>query len=316
MKTVLILGGSGFVGRALCETLVERSTPGLTRLRVPTRHPAHARHLQPLPLVETLTADIHDDAALDRLLAGCDAVVNLVAILQGTEAAFEHAHVALPQRLVDACVRQDVRRILHVSALGVSADAPSRYLRSKARGESVVRESGLDATVLRPSVIFGANDRLLNTFAALQRSFPVMPLAGAHARFQPVWVQDVAQAIAVALDNPGSIGKTYECAGPAEFSLAELVRLAGLCVGCPRPILPLPGPVATLQALLMECLPGVPLLSRDNLASMQVPNVATGTLPGLNALGIVPSSVEAIAPSYLSAGQQCGRLDEWRAKHR
>lgn len=316
MKTVLILGGSGFVGRALCETLVERSTSGLTRLRVPTRHPAHARHLHPLPLVETSTADIHDDATLDRLLAGCDAVVNLVAILQGTEPAFEQAHVTLPQRLVNACVRQDVRRLIHVSALGVSTDAPSRYLRSKARGEAVIRESGLDATVLRPSVIFGANDRLLNTFAALQRAFPVMPLAGAHARFQPVWVQDVAQAIAVSLERSRTIGKTYECAGPGEFSLAELVNLAGQCAGCARPILPLPGPVAALQALMMECLPGVPLLSRDNLASMRVANVATGKLPGLSQLGITPSSVEAVAPTYLSEGRQCGRLNNWRAKHR
>jgi NADH dehydrogenase len=315
LRSVLILGGSGFVGRALCETLVDRWEAG-PRLRVPTRRLAHAQTVQPLPLVDVLQADVHDDAQLDRLLAGCDAVVNLVAILHGSEAAFEQVHVALPRRLAAACRRQGVRRLIHVSALGADPAGPSHYLRSKGRGEAVLREAGLDLTLLRPSVIFGANDRLLNLFAQLQALFPVLPLAGADARFQPVWVDDVAAAIATCLERPDTIGQTYECAGPEVKTLAELVRLAGQASGHPRPILPLPGPLATLQALAMEFAPGETLMSRDNLASMTVPNVATGQHPGLTDLGIAPSPLLAVVPGYLQPGQRYARLDTWRARHR
>jgi NADH dehydrogenase len=239
LRSVLILGGSGFVGRALCETLVDRWEAG-PRLRVPTRRLANAQVVQPLPLVDVLQADVHDDAQLDRLLAGCDAVVNLVAILHGSEAAFEQVHVALPRRLAAACRRQGVRRLIHVSALGADPAGPSRYLRSKGRGEAVLREAGLDLTLLRPSVIFGANDRFLNLFAQLQALFPVLPLAGADARFQPVWVDDVAAAIATCLERPDTIGQTYECAGPEVKTLAELVRLAGQASGHPGPSCPCP----------------------------------------------------------------------------
>ena len=315
LRSVLILGGSGFVGRALCETLVDRWEAG-PRLRVPTRRLANAQVVQPLPLVDVLQADVHDDAQLDRLLAGCDAVVNLVAILHGSEAAFEQVHVALPRRLAAACQRQGVRRLVHVSALGADPAGPSHYLRSKGRGEAALREAGLDLTLLRPSVIFGANDRFLNLFAQLQALFPVLPLAGADARFQPVWVDDVAAAIAACLERPDTIGQVYECAGPEVKTLAELVRLAGEASGHPRPILPLPGPLATLQALAMEFAPGETLMSRDNLASMTVPNVATGQHPGLADLGIAPSPLLAVVPGYLQPGQRCARLDTWRARHR
>jgi uncharacterized protein YbjT (DUF2867 family) len=313
---ILILGGTGFVGRALCEQLVRQFGSGGPRLRVPTRHPAHAKGIQALPLVDVLTADVHDDAALDRLLAGCAAVVNLVAVLQGDEARFEQVHVNLPRRLAAACQRTGVRRVVHVSALGVAEDAPSRYLRSKARGEAELRSAGLDLTLLRPSVIFGAEDRFMNTFAALQALLPVFPLAGAEARFQPVWVQDVAQAIACCLADRGTIGQTIECAGPEVLRLADLVRLAGLHSGHPRPVLPLPGWLGQAQALLMECLPGEPVMSRDNLASMQVPNVASGQWPGLAQLGIAATSLGAVLPGMLSGTARCARLDALRAHHR
>lgn len=327
MTRLLILGGTGFVGRALCKTLVEeRLNPaaaprqeGELRLRVPTRRLAHGQALTPLPQVELLQADVHDDATLDRLLDGCDAVVNLIAILQGSEAAFNAAHVQWPTRLAEACLRQGIRRLVHVSALGAGPAAPSRYLRSKAGGEAALQATaarGLALTLLRPSVIFGAEDRFLNLFADLQRFTPLLPLAGAQARFQPVWVNDVSAAIARCLADPGTAGQTFECAGPQVFTLAELVRLAGRIAGHPRPILPLPGPLATLQALALECLPGEPLMSRDNLASMQVPNVASDTLPGLVELGISPSPLAAIVPGYLDPRQGCGRLNAWRARHR
>ena len=318
MNNILVLGGSGFVGRSLCDKLVEHSNGAGWRITVPSRKPARAKHLQMLPTVQIVAADVHDPAQLRALVEGADAVVNLVAILHGSEAAFERAHVALPRALAAACAAAGVRRVVHVSALGVSepgaAAAPSLYLRSKTAGEVVLRASNLDLTLLRPSVIFGEHDRFLNLFATLQAVFPIMPLAGAQARFQPVWVQDVAQAIVACLDRPESIGQTYECAGPQVLTLQQIVEAAGRWSGHERHVIGLPDGLARLQAGMMELLPGEPLMSRDNVASMRVPNVATGRWPGLAALGIAPASMEAVVPGYLSAHRGLARLDRWRAK--
>lgn len=295
MSKVLVLGGTGFVGRHVCEKL-QRAGWSVT---VPTRRAANAASVQHLPRLTVIEADVHDPAALARLLPGHDAVVNLVAILHGSEAAFERTHVELPRKIAAACLASGVHRLVHVSALGVSEDGPAKYQRSKARGEALLRAAGLDLTVLRPSVIFGAGDRFLNLFAQLQALFPVMPLAGASARFQPVWVEDVASAVVACLQDPATVGHTYDCAGPEVLTLADLVRLAGRHGSRARPVLPLPMAVGRLQALMMELAPGEPLMSRDNLDAMRVDNVATGQHPGLSALGITPASVHAIAPGYL-----------------
>ena len=311
---VAVLGGTGFVGRSLCEHLV-REGGARVQLVVPTRRAAHANPVRALPGLEVALTDLHDDRALLRLLSGCDAVVNLVAILHGTQAEFERVHVALPQRLARTCTALGLRRVVHISALGVGAPPePSRYLRSKAAGEAALSSApGLDLTVLRPSVIFGAQDRFLNLFAQLQALAPVIPLAGAHARFQPVWVDDVARAIVTALDRADSIGRTYECTGPTVYTLSELVRLAGRWSGHERPQIPLPEFIGRLQALAMELLPGQPLMSRDNVDSMKRPNVATGALPGLADLGITPTALEAVAPDYLGPRHGRARLEKLRA---
>jgi NADH dehydrogenase len=313
MEKFLVLGGSGFVGRSLCEQLVERSGGAGGPITVPSRRPARVKHLQLLPTVRIAPADIFDPARLAELVAGQDAVINLVAILHGSQSAFQRVHGELPRILTQACRAAGVRRLIHVSALGAAAEAPSRYLRSKAEGEAVIAAAGLDATVLRPSVIFGEYDHFLNLFASLQTLLPVLPLAGAAARFQPVWVHDVAAAIVRCLDDPATIGQTYECVGPQVYTLAELARLAGRWAGHERPVIGLPDALARLQAGLMERLPGPPLMSRDNLDSMRVANVASGRLPGLAQLGITAATLESIAPTYLAADRGPGRLDRWRA---
>ncbi len=313
LANVLVLGGTGFVGSVVCEKLVERGG-GANGIRVPTRHAMRARHLQLLPAVEVAVADVHDDADLAHLLREVDAVVNLVAVLHGSEAQFERVHVRLPQRLAAACKVAGVRRVVHLSALGASTDAPSRYLRSKGRGEEALKAAGLDLTVLRPSVIFGERDRFLNLFASLQKVFPVLPLAGAEARFQPVWVDDVASAVARSLDDPTTVGTTIECVGPRVYTLRELVEAAGRWSGSPRPVFALPSPLARLQALAMELLPGEPLMSRDNLDSMRLASVAGGKLPGLDRLGIEATPLESIGPRYLGHVSGEKRLEAWRAR--
>lgn len=317
MHNILVLGGTGFVGRGVCENLVERSGGGGGSIVVPSRRPARAKHLMSLPTVRVVSADVHDEAQLFQLVSGCDAVINLVAILHGSEAAFQRTHVDLPRRLAAACQRADVRRVVHVSALGVGDAAPSLYLRSKTQGEALLRSAaGLDLTVLRPSVIFGADDRFLNLFASLQSVFPVVPLAGAEARFQPVWVDDVAAAIVRCLDDASTIGEIIECTGPTVYTLKELVQLAGRWSGHARPVIGLPAGLARLQATLMGLLPGEPMMSRDNLDSMRVPNVATGAHPGLERLGLTPAALEAIGPDYLGRRAGPARLDSWRARAR
>lgn len=316
-QRIAVLGGTGFVGRSLCERLVRAGAGGAVEIVVPTRRAMHANAVRFLPGVDVRVADIHDDTALLRVLASCDAVVNLVAILHGSEREFEQVHVALPQRLARTCTSLGLKRVVHVSALGIGppgANEPSRYLRSKAAGEAALRAAPeLALTLLRPSVMFGADDRFMNLFARLQALFPVMPLAGAHARFQPVWVEDVAEAIVRCLQRPDTIGQTLECAGPEIFTLADLVRAAGRWSGHPRPVIALPRPLGRLQALAMECLPGPPLMSRDNLDSMSVPNVASGVLPGLDTLGIAPAALATVAPGALGRLDGRRRLDTLRA---
>jgi NADH dehydrogenase len=313
INRILVLGGTGFVGASLCEKLVERSNGASGRITVPSRHPQRALDLRPLPTLELPFADLYDDRQLARLVAGHDAVINLVGILHGSEARFQTVHTELPRRVAAACVAQGVRRVVHVSALGAAANAPSAYLRSKAGGEAALQAADLDLSLLRPSVIFGERDSFINLFASLQRVAPFVPLAGRDARFQPVWVDDVTSAIVACLDRPSTIGQTLECAGPAVFTLGELVELAGTWSGHERWVFGLPDGLGRLQAALMEWLPGEPLMSRDNLLSMQVPNVAGGVLPGLASLGIQATDIRSVMPDWLGQLGGPARLNALRS---
>lgn len=317
MKNVLVLGGTGFVGAHVCEKLVRQGYC----VTVPTRRRSNAKSIQHLPPLTVLEMDVHDEAALLRATVGHDAVVNLVAILHGSKAAFHKVHAELPTKLARACANAGVKQVVHVSALGADAQhpeaAPSMYLRSKGQGETALLQaasadkgarSAFALTILRPSVIFGAEDKFLNLFAKLQKVFPVMPLAGAHAKFQPVWVQDVAAAVVCNLqDHPVGLQKplVLELCGPDVFTLKELVQMAGRFsganAGCGRPVLPLPRWAGYLQAWCMERLPGAPLMSLDNLDSMKVDNVHTPDIPGLQSLGFAPAALQPIVQQYLSA---------------
>ncbi|MBN2690277.1 MAG: complex I NDUFA9 subunit family protein [Burkholderiaceae bacterium] len=323
-QNILVIGGSGFIGSRLVNAL----SLGNHFVTVPTRRRQRARHLVQLPLVDVVEADVQDDAALARLVAGRDAVVNLVGILHGKRGQpygpdFARAHVELPRRIAAACAQHGVRRLVHMSALGADVNGPSMYLRSKGDGEAALKaQAGLDLTLFRPSVVFGPGDNFLNTFASLQRVFPVVPLAGAKTRFAPVYVGDVVTAFVSSLVGPqarDTTRQTYELCGPNAYTLAELVRLSGQWArvggGCGRTILPLPDALGRLQALLMELAPGEPLMSRDNLDSMKVDSVCSGAAPGfVPALGVPhPESLEAIAPTYLDPKYQESEYGTMRA---
>lgn len=313
--TVVVFGGTGFIGSHLVARL---SAQGM-RVLVPTRRYERSKHLISLPRVELVETDIHDDAALRRLLHAKDAAINLVGILHSRRGApygpdFKRAHVDLPRRIVAACAAEGVGRYLHMSALGAAADGPSMYQRSKADGEIAARaEPTVAATIFRPSVVFGPGDSFLNTFARLQKWLPFVPLAGADTDFQPVYVGDVAQAFVNALGDLRTRHQVYPLGGPQIYALADLVRLAGRWSGHPRPVFGIPDWAARLQAVFFALLPGDPLISRDNLDSMQVDNVVDPAIQATTAqaLGIKLTALEALAPHYLSPA---ARFDEFRAR--
>lgn len=310
---ILVLGGSGFVGRQVCEQLARLGW----HITVPTRRAVNAASVQSLPGLTVIEASVHKEADLARLMPGHDAVVNLVAVLHGNEERFEQVHVDLPGKIASAMKKAGVQRLVHISALGADPQGPSMYQRSKARGETVLHNAGLQLTVLRPSVIFGAEDKFLNLFADLQAVAPFMPLAGSGTRFQPVWVGDVARAVVVCLQKLDTVGQTYELCGPDVMTLGELVQRAGQWAGVNqgrgRPVIGLPMWVGWLQAAAMELAPGEPLMSRDNLASMKVDNIATDQYPGLQALGIAAASAAGVAPTYLGHRGPRSKLNRWRA---
>jgi uncharacterized protein YbjT (DUF2867 family) len=317
--SVVLFGGTGFIGSHLAARLSQHDMT----IVVPTRHETHAMHLMPLPgvdIVQFTSADLRDEAKLRRLVAGRDAVINLVGVLHAHRCTpygpeFRSAHVELPQRIVDACAAEGVPRYLHMSALGADPHGPSMYARSKGDGEAAARSRPeVAATIFRPSVVFGEDDHFLNRFAHLQRHLPVVPLAGAHAHFQPVYVGDVADAFVGALFDRHSAGVVYELGGPQVYELGDLVRLAGRYAGHERPIVSLPDGVARLEAMLFEILPGTPVLTRDNLDSMKVDNVVhpspNNKVLTTEALGIKLTALEAVAPDYLSPTRRIDVLRE------
>lgn len=288
---ILILGGSGFVGRAICSKLVAAGHS----ITVPTRKRDNARALFPLPSVTVEEADVYDAATLVRLTRDKDAVINLVGILNGD---FERTHVALTQNALAACKAAGVSRYVHMSALGASADGPSDYQKSKAKAEAAIRASGLDFTIFAPSVIFGRGDAFLTKFASMVSLLPpLMPMAlpGASARFQPVWVDDVARAFVAALGDKSTTGQRYELVGPKVYSLRELVAYVMTLAHDKHMIIGLPGFATSLLAAILQYVPTQPL-TPDNVKSMSVDNVSDAPFP---AFAGARTALEDIAPGYL-----------------
>ena len=308
---VLVLGASGFVGRSVCAQLAAR---GLA-IRALTRDAPKARALQVIPSLEIVAGSPHDDGDLARALEGMDAAVNLVGILhQSRRQPFEKVHVELPRRIARACRAAGVRRLVHMSALHAGRDGPSQYLRSRGRGEDALREegAGLCVTILKPSVIFGEDDSFLNLFAGLVRTLPVVPLAGARTRFQPVWVEDVARAVTACLDDPRTGGQAFDLCGPRVYTLAQIVHFVAELQGRRRIVVPLPGWAALAQAFVLEHLPG-PVMTRDNLASMKVDSVCGCPFPG--GFGFAPATMESVVPDYMAASGLQGRYAHYRRHH-
>jgi uncharacterized protein YbjT (DUF2867 family) len=307
---VVVLGGSGFVGRHL----VARLSAAGHGVVVPTRRRETAKHLILLPTVEVVETNVFDKAALTRLMSGATAVVNLIGILnESGRNTFARVHVELARNLTAACTAAGIRRLLQMSALNADPSGPSRYLRTKGAAEAIVKMSQLDWTIFRPSVIFGPEDSFLNLFARIAKLFPVIPLAASDARFQPVYVGDVVGCMAKALADPEtrdlSFDDAYDLCGPKIYTLRELVRYVGEVSGSVRPIVPLGPRLARLQATLLEMLPGQ-LMSRDNLASMAKDSVCDCPFPEV--FGVTPVALEAIAPDYLSPAAMRSRYDSYR----
>ena len=308
LESVCIIGGTGFVGRAIAEQACARGY----RVRVVTRNLQRARALRVLPTLEAMVADPNDEASLPRCLDGMDAVINLVGILhESRRASFQSVHVELPRKIAHACRAAGVRQLLHMSALGASATGPSTYLRTKGEGEKAVREAvgAPPATIFRPSVIFGEHDRFLNLFATLARLSPVIPLGAARARFQPIWVEDVARCFVGSLGTTRTFGQSYDLCGPRVYTLEELVRFVTDIRAYRRWIVRLPDALASLQAFVFEHLPGK-LLTRDNLRSMSVANVCPGPFPDV--FGFAPASMEAVVPQYLADAGTRSRYQQFR----
>jgi uncharacterized protein YbjT (DUF2867 family) len=295
-----IFGGSGFIGRYIVERLAKRGWI----MRIAVRRPDQALFLKPLgdiAQIVPMAANIRHERSVAAAVQGVDVVINLVGLLhESGRQRFNAVHVEGVRRLARAAASAGVSRFLHLSALGADAQSPSLYARTKAVGEATLHEHFPGAIVLRPSVVFGPEDDFFNRFAAMARFSPALPLiGGGRMRFQPVYVGDVADAAVHALENPTFAGQTFELGGPRVYTFKELMELLLAVIGRRRLLLPLPFPLAALQAAILGLLPNPPL-TLDQLRLLRRDNVLSGKLPGLAELGVQATGPEAILASYLS----------------
>jgi NADH dehydrogenase len=300
-RVVTVFGASGFIGRHLVRQLVRDGYI----VRAAVRDVDAALFLKPAGTVGQVVivqANVADPASVAAAVAGADAVVNLVGILAegGRKRTFQRLHVEGAANVAAAAARAGVKRLVQMSAIGADAQSDSAYARSKAAGEEKAREAFPEATVVRPSLVFGPEDRFFNLFATLTRFSPMLPLiGGGQTRFQPVYVIDVAKAIAAILATPATGGKTYELGGPRAYTFRELMGLVLAETRRCRLLMPLPFGLASFEAWFLEKLP-MPLLTRDQVKLLKHDNLVAADAAGLEALGIEPTPVESILPTYLT----------------
>ena len=309
IRTVCVLGGAGFVG----SSIVAKLDAAGYQVKVLTRRREAGKHLILLPNVQVVECDVMNNDALKNALTGCDAVINLIGILhENRQNTFEANHHQLPRRIVQLCENLDIHRFIHMSALQASIHAPSQYLISKAKGEEAINDFNkkLDITIFRPSVIFGRHDQFLNLFATLVKYLPVMALAKPDAKFQPIWVEDVASCFVNALENTSTYDKTYELGGPNIYTLRQLVQKVMAILGKQRPIIGLNDSLSMAQAFALELLP-IKLMTRDNAKSMALDNVTHQAIAP--ELGVIPTSVDAVLPEYLTNDTPRGAYDAFRS---
>ncbi len=294
---VTVFGGSGFLGRHTVRALARAGW----RIKVATRHPARGFFLRPLGTVgqiDFVKCDVSDSESVAHAVMGSSAVINLTGILFQKGQTFADVQAEGAGNIAQAATRAGVRALVHVSAIGADLESDSTYAATKAQGEQAVREAFPDAVILRPSIIFGPEDGFFNKFAGMARFSPVLPLVGGgHTRFQPVFVGDVAQAIVTALGDAAK-GRTYELGGPGVYSFKELLQIILREIGRKRALVPLPFGLASFKAAFLQMLPN-PILTVDQVTLLKKDNVVAPTAAGLADLGITPTSVEAVIPSYL-----------------
>jgi NADH dehydrogenase len=293
-----VFGGSGFIGRYVVQRLAARGYV----VRVVGRDTERAKDLMvtgAVGQVVALYASFANPATIARATEGADLVVNLIGILSERRSGdFQRVHAEGPGAIARAAAGSEVQRMVQISAIGADASSPSLYARTKAAGEAAVHEVFPTATILRPSIVFGAEDKFFNRFGAMAMYLPVMPVICGHTRFQPVYVGDVADAIIASLEREDTPGQTYELGGPRIYTFRELLVWLLHETRRHRALIEIPLGLARLQARLGELAPGKPF-TRDQLLMLQRDNVATEGMPGLAELGIVPTPIEAIVPDYL-----------------
>lgn len=310
-RLVTIFGGSGFVGRHLVRALAKRDY----RIRVAVRRPDLAGHLQPLGRVGQIVpvqANIRMRESIDQAVRGSFAVVNLVGILaESGRQSFEAVQASGARAVAEAAKAAGAERFVQISSIGADPQSDSAYARSKAAGEAAAFENHPRATVMRPSIIFGPEDSFFNRFAAMARLSPALPLIAGDTRFQPVAVWDVAEALAKAVDGDAGKGKIYELGGPEVRTFEQLLRLMLDVIDRRRLLVPVPMPLARLQASVLQYLPGAPLtpdqlrqLARDNVVSAEA-EAEGRTLEGL---GIAPRAMEVVLPTYLARFRRAGQF--------
>ncbi len=305
-RRTAVLGGSGFIGRYVVRRLAARGDV----IAVGCRNAEEAKFLKPMGdvgQIATLNVAIDDEARLPAFLAGNDALVNCVGILRESgRQRFELVHHTGPARLARLARDAGVERMAHISAIGADSRSSSAYARTKAAGEQAVRDAFPTVTILRPSVVFGPEDQFFNRFAAMAMFSPALPLIGGGAtRFQPVYVGDVAEAVVKCLEDPAAAGRTYELGGPRVYTFRQILELVLAEIGRKRLLVNLPFGLAALQARLMSILPSPPL-TPDQVELLKRDNVVSSGAMTLASLGVAPTAVEAILPTYLDRYRRAG----------